>query len=122
MGKNIAVRLGRNIAAARKACGKTQAEVAEKVEIDTVSLSRIERGVVAPGITTLDRLAETLGVPLGALFNGASSGSVTLADTIAVLLQQLDETDRIFLLEQMQMWVKKLSRHRHKNCPNKLFK
>ena len=53
MSKDIAVRLGRNIAEARKASGRTQAEVAEKVGIDTVSLSRIERGTVSPSITTL---------------------------------------------------------------------
>lgn len=53
MSKNIAVRLGRNIADARKASGRTQAEIAEKVGIDTVSLSRIEREAVSPSIATL---------------------------------------------------------------------
>ena len=119
MGKDIAVRLGKNIAAARKACGKTQAEVAEKIDIDTVSLSRIERGVVTPGIPTLDRIAKALGVPLGSLLDGASSGTATLADTIASLLERLDETDRLFLFEQIELWVKQLSERRYKNVPNK---
>ena len=87
MSKDIAVRLGRNIAEARKASGRTQAEVAEKVGIDTVSLSRIERGTVSPSITTLDRIADVLGEPLGRLFDGASSGTAALADDIAALLE-----------------------------------
>jgi len=110
MSKDIAVRLGRNIAEVRKAAGKTQAEVAEKVGIDTVSLSRIERGTVMPGIATLDRIADVLGEPLGKLFDGASSGTAALADDIATLLDSLSEADRIFLLEQIQTWTKKLSK------------
>jgi transcriptional regulator with XRE-family HTH domain len=110
MGKDIAARLGRNIAAARKAAGKTQAEIAEKVGIETVSLSRIERGVVTPAITTLDRIADTLGVPLGRLFDGVSSRTATMADDIATLLEPLSEEDRHFFLEQIQIWAKRLSK------------
>ena len=110
MSKDIAVRLGRNIAEARKASGRTQAEVAEKVGIDTVSLSRIERGTVSPSITTLDRIADVLGEPLGRLFNGASSGTAALADDIAALLESLSVNDRIFLMEQIQVWARKLSK------------
>ena len=69
MSNSIAARLGKNIAAVRKASGKTQAEIAEKVEIDTVSLSRIERGIVCPSIATLDRIAKVLDKPLGRLFD-----------------------------------------------------
>lgn len=111
MGENIATRLGRNIAEARKASGRTQAEVAEKVGIDTVSLSRIERGAVTPSITTLDRIANALGKPLGKLFDGASLNTTTLADNVAVLLEKLSEEDRIFLLEQIQNWTEKLAKN-----------
>jgi transcriptional regulator with XRE-family HTH domain len=44
MSNDIAVRIGKNIAAARKQSERTQADVAEAIGIDTVSLSRIERG------------------------------------------------------------------------------
>jgi transcriptional regulator with XRE-family HTH domain len=108
MRNEIAVRIGKNIAAARKAAGRTQAEVAERVGIDTVSLSRIERGVVTPGIPTLDNIANELRVPLGRLFDGASANVSTLADTITLELESLSESDRLFLLSQMQVWVQKL--------------
>jgi transcriptional regulator with XRE-family HTH domain len=108
MSKQIAVRIGKNIAAVRKAAHRTQAEVAEKIGIDTVSLSRIERGVVTPGVPTLDNIADELHVPLGRLFDGASANSSTLADTIISELEPLNESDRLFLLGQLQAWAKKL--------------
>jgi transcriptional regulator with XRE-family HTH domain len=109
MSNDIALRIGKNIAMARKSSERTQAEVAEKVGIDTVSLSRIERGTVTPGVPTLDKIADELGVPLARLFDGASTNSTTLADTIISLLEPLKEQDRLFLLDQLQAWSKKLT-------------
>jgi transcriptional regulator with XRE-family HTH domain len=108
MSNDIAVRIGKNIASVRKAAGRTQAEVAEKIGIDTVSLSRIERGVVTPGVPTLDNIARELRVPLGRLFEGASASSSALADTIISELEPLNEADRLFLLNQLQAWARKL--------------
>ncbi|MCM1129991.1 MAG: helix-turn-helix transcriptional regulator [Alistipes senegalensis] len=106
MSKNIAVRLGMNIAAARKTAGKTQAEIAEKAGIDTVTLSRIERGTVAPNIATLDSIANALGLPLGILLDGASSSPSSIAVHIAAILGTLDEKNRLFVLDQIQALVK----------------
>lgn len=108
MSNDIALRIGKNIATARKAAGRTQAEVAEKVGIDTVSLSRIERGTVTPGVPTLDKIADELGVALGRLFDGASSNTTALADNIISQLEPLSEIDRLFLLDQLQVWAQKL--------------
>lgn len=109
MGKNITIRLGKNIAAARKAIGKTQAEVAEKVGIETVSLSRMERGHVTPSIATLGRIADVLEKPVGRLFDGASSDTASLADNIASMLEPLNERKRRFILKQLQVWTTWLS-------------
>ena len=110
MSNSIAARLGKNIAAVRKASGKTQAEIAEKVEIDTVSLSRIERGIVCPSIATLDRIAKVLDKPLGRLFDSVSSGTTALADDIITRLEPLSESDRLFLLEQIRCWANRLAK------------
>ncbi|MBG7619015.1 helix-turn-helix transcriptional regulator [Herbaspirillum sp. AP02] len=112
MSNDIAVRIGRNIAEARKARGRTQAEVAEAVGMDTVSLSRIERGVVTAGVPTLDRIAAELSVPLGGLFDGVSANSSTLADSIIAQLVPLHDEDRLFLMEQLQVWAKQLAKRR----------
>lgn len=108
MSNEIAIRIGRNIATARKAANMTQAEVAEQVGIEIVSLSRIERGVVTPGVPTLDRIADALGIALGRLFDGASSNTATLADNIISQLEPLSEDDRLFLLHQLEAWAEKL--------------
>lgn len=112
MSNDIAVRIGRNIAEARKAQSRTQADVAEAVGMDTVSLSRIERGVVTAGIATLDRIAGELNVPLGGLFGGVSANSTTLADNIITHLAPLHDEDRLFLMEQLQVWAKQLAKRR----------
>lgn len=112
MSNDIAVRIGRNIAARRRELGRTQADVAEMVGMDTVSLSRIERGVVTAGIPTLDKLADVLGVPLGQLFDGASTNSAAMADAIIAQLAPLHDEDRIFLMEQLQIWARKLSKRK----------
>ncbi|MDR3087074.1 MAG: helix-turn-helix domain-containing protein [Azoarcus sp.] len=109
MSKDIARRIGRNIAETRKAAGRTQAEVAEKVGIDTVSISRIERGIVTPSLTTLNKIADGLDVALNCLFEGASSNTAALTDNIVSQLKPLNDADRLFLLEQLQAWSKKLS-------------
>src|SRR5450830_1623933 len=110
MSKNdIAVRIGKNIAAARKKRERNQADVAEAVGIDTVSLSRIERGVVTAGIPTLERIANELKVPLGRFFDGASMNTTSLADNIIAHLEPLRDADRTFLIEQFQVWAKKLA-------------
>ena len=91
MDREIAVRLGRNIAQSRKSAGRTQAEIAEKANIDNVSLSRIERGIVTPSISTLNKIANALNEPIGKLFDGATSQTVSISNSIAVLQEILPE-------------------------------
>jgi len=110
MSNDIAVRIGKNLAAARKERGRTQADVAEAVGMDTVSLSRIERGVVTAGIPTLDRIAGELNVPLAGLFDGVSANSTALADSIITQLAPLQDEDRLFLMEQLRIWAKQLAK------------
>lgn len=109
MEKNIAARIGRNIAQARKAVRRTQADVAEKLGIDTGSLSRMERGIIMPSIPTLDRIADELGVALWQLIGSASSSSIVAAENIIAQLEKLDQPERLFLLEEIERWVNKLS-------------
>lgn len=109
MEKRIAVRIGLNIAEARKAVSRTQADVAECLGIDTGSLSRIERGVIMPSVPMLDRIADELDVGLWQLLGTASSSSVAMAENIAGLLERLNPSERLFLLEEIERWVARLS-------------
>ena len=109
MEKNIAARIGRNIAQARKAVRRTQADVAEKLGIDTGSLSRMERGIIMPSIPTLDKIADELGVALWQLIGSASSSSIVMAENIIAQLEKLGQAERLFLMEEIERWVNKLS-------------
>ena len=108
MDKDIAVRIGKNIANARKTAKRTQEDVAEKLGIDTGSLSRMERGVILPGVPMLDKISDELNVSLWQLLGTASLSSTVLTENIQSLLEQLDIPERRFLLEQIEGWVKQL--------------
>lgn len=108
MERDIAIRIGRNIADARKTAKRTQEDVAEKLDIDTGSLSRMERGIILPGIPMLSRIADELKVSLWQLLKDASLSPVTLTENIQSMLEQLDLPERRFLLEQIEGWVNQL--------------
>ena len=63
----LCTRIGRNIRVLRRASRRTASELAAKAKISPSLLSRIERGLVAPSIGTLGRIAKSLDLPLSAL-------------------------------------------------------
>lgn len=56
--------LVRSLVAARKECHMTQKELAEKTGINQADISKIETGNANPAISTLQRLAEGMGMVL----------------------------------------------------------
>jgi transcriptional regulator with XRE-family HTH domain len=54
----LSVRLSRNISARRRSLGLTQAQLAERLGVDTETLSRFERGKHLPSLSTLERLGK----------------------------------------------------------------
>lgn len=65
---DLKTRFGRRIRVLRKRKGMTQEQLAEAADISVDFLSLVERGVNAPSFTTLERLADALGVPEKDLF------------------------------------------------------
>lgn len=53
----------------RRGRGYTQVQLAAKAEVDPATLSRIERGVADPNLSTLRRIAEALNVSVPDLFD-----------------------------------------------------
>lgn len=64
---SLPARLGKNLAAARKARGLTQATVAERMDMETESISRFERGATLPSLATLEELAALLDTTMAEL-------------------------------------------------------
>ena len=66
--QRLAVIVGANITARRKLLGWNQAAFAERLGMGADSLSRIERGLVAPRFQRLEEIAEILECSVAELF------------------------------------------------------
>jgi transcriptional regulator with XRE-family HTH domain len=54
--------LGEAVRAKRKKAGYSQEKLAEKADLSTVFISRIERGIESPSVDNLVKVARALGV------------------------------------------------------------
>lgn len=61
--------LGKNLLAARKKLGLTQEEVAQRSGVQAGEISRIERGLRDPQVSTVEKLAAAVEVPPGRLLD-----------------------------------------------------
>lgn len=82
--------IGRTIRARRLELHLTQAELAEKLELDARYLQKIERGVCVPAIKTFYRIAHVLNLSLDQLFFPANNET---SPTHAMLLRRIQECD-----------------------------
>jgi len=62
--------LGEAVRDARKEAGFSQEKLAEKADLSTVFISRIERGVESPSVDNLLKIAKALGVRVRNLVGG----------------------------------------------------
>lgn len=73
----------------------TQAQFAELLDITQDSLSRMEKGVIAPKFSRLEGIAEALGCPVADLFrqldDPARVKAESIADKICTLAPELQD-------------------------------
>jgi transcriptional regulator with XRE-family HTH domain len=69
---DIRVRFGQNVKALRTAADLSQDDFADRAGIHRTYMSGIERGVRAPTIIVVEKIAQALDVEPGALFAGVS--------------------------------------------------
>ena len=101
-GRTMARRLGSSIAALRKTRDWTQSELAERVGVDTETISRFERGATLPSLLTLEKISKSLKVGVGELLAESSAQPDDLASTLSAWLADLEEADRTFVLETIK--------------------
>lgn len=65
---SLAAIFGSNLRHHRKAKHLTQDQLAEKAEVSSEMISKIERGIAAPSFATVEKLSEVLEVPEVAFF------------------------------------------------------
>lgn len=104
----LAALLGKRVQERRLELGLTQAGLAEIVEIDSETISRIERGAVLPGLLRLEQIALALRTGVAALLASASMVPDDQALHLAQMLRTMEEPDRLFALDM----VKRFAEHR----------
>jgi len=92
----LALRLAQNIASRRHALGLTQAQLAERIGVETETVSRFERGKHLPSLATLERLAKTLRCMMSDLLAEERPQSDEDALVLSAWLSALSEDDRAF--------------------------
>ncbi len=108
---DIIQRLGKRVRFFRKRKGFTQAKLAEEANLSPFFIGQMERGVSAPSIMSLQRIADALGVTLAKLFEESEEFS-----------QPVDEKSQAIehLIATLQNWeskdIKLLTRFITKLC------
>lgn len=100
--------LGRRVADRRRELGWLQAELAEKLKVETETISRFERGLALPSLERLDELAHVLGIPIADLLSSATGNPIDQAVQIGNWLAPLSEADRFFVTEHIQSLCRQL--------------
>lgn len=101
-GKNLAKSVGALIATRRKSLGLTQGELAERVDIEQESMSRIETGSITPSLSRLLSLADALDCSIESLLGGASTRKQDQSLIIERLLDGLDDEERAFVVRMVE--------------------
>lgn len=107
--QELGLRLGRNVAARRRLMQMTQAQLAELLDVETVTITRFEGGKHLPSLETLSRLAGLLNATVAELL--AEDSPNAGAGALSSWLMMLDEPNREFVREQMIALCRHLAGH-----------
>jgi len=101
--------IGKAIAQQRVACGLTQEDMAEKLNIGLEAVSRLERGLVSPNVDRLFELAEIFNCPVTELIVRESTRTADQTQRLTALLDKLTEPDRGMVVEILERLVGRLA-------------
>lgn len=108
--KRLATQMGKAIAVRRQQKGLTQAELAEKIDVEQETISRFERGATLPPLGRLADIADALSCPLEDLFRTGSPRPEDKAQAIAKSLSQLSDVDRQMVGDIIEQLCGRLSK------------
>ena len=107
----LALRLSRNISMRRQVLGLTQAQLAERLGVETETLSRFERGKNVPSLARLERLADVLLTTISELLSERPKVADDDAIIISYWLYRLAPKDRKFALGMLKQFCEYLGGH-----------
>ncbi|MDD5240685.1 MAG: helix-turn-helix transcriptional regulator [Sulfuricella sp.] len=102
---SLSKRLGGNIAVRRKALRLTQEQLAHRLEVEPETISRMERGMTAPSLKTLEKLGEILAVRMADLLDEQSPAPPDGVLAIAAWIAVLSEKDEAFVMDCLRRMV-----------------
>lgn len=97
-GSALAIRIGGNIKSARTLVGLTQGQLAEALDVENVTISRIETGAQMPSIERLDEISKVLKVSLTALIADPNERSA-VSDMLVNVIADLPQREKKFVYE-----------------------
>ena len=98
---SLSVVVGKNIQACRNRKGITQNVLAQALGVEVETVSRYERGVVAPSFQQLENICNALDVAAWVLFSDGSAVPNAQDFVITELLNGLSVRDREFIQSQV---------------------
>ena len=98
-------KIGKRVAARRKALGLTQAEVSERVDISTTYMSSIERAISIPSTEVVMRLAIALDTTPDEFLVGTAVHGDNMWRTVADQLRSLNKP-QLRLVSKFIEWVR----------------
>ena len=102
--EQLKLAIGRTAAAARTSRGWSQAEVGRKLDVDSETISRIERGQTVRLERMLD-LATLYQMPISSFFKDAPGPQMQIADELALTLGVLSDHDRAWVLDMLKAYL-----------------
>lgn len=106
--QRLARSIGRGIASRRTKKGLTQGQVAEKIGVDPVTISRIERGATFAPLPRMAEIADALGCSLADLIRDSSPRTSDRLQSLGAQLQGLSENDVKLVFEMIEPLVTRL--------------
>jgi transcriptional regulator with XRE-family HTH domain len=101
--------VGARLRTARRAAGLTQKQLAEALGVESITVSRWERGVTVPSLSRLRRIAEVTETTVSDLVRAPDAMSGQAAE-IAALREELAETRQ--LVDRVARALERLARPR----------
>lgn len=112
----VVLRVARNIGERRRALGLTQAQLAERLGVDTETLSRFERGKHAPTLRNLIRLAGLLQTTVADLLVEDKQQPSEDATIMTAWLAVLTPEDKSFAMSMLKRSCEHLAAIRSVPC------
>lgn len=109
---DLARNLGSRIKERRSKLGLTQTDLAEKLGVESETISRIERGISTPSLPMLEEVAEALNSGIAELLSPASANINDQLMLISKALKPLSTEQRAFCIDSLHRQAQFLSKQK----------